>query len=588
MRQKLGMMIVTLAVAVTPISADIPAHYFCGGAIEYSSRSWFQRSEPQGSRSGTIELEKPPVKCPQFSAMWRVAGGLGDTAAIPSIIPGNGTLDTSTSLYYSVTPQTPFGNLGILGTMMGRIFGGPAYGYSGRSAAEDIATIKTMSAKMVGVLDSDTAYVQSQIPIIRQQVQADTASLQTRVLAFRSQISAEQMTTRAALNARGPQNVPYPPGRLDSLLVSLQTAQQIAAIEAAIPREHLRPSGGSVLNSLDSVRANVYGDKPEVEQRIEYENSKIRAAVATSSGASQSAQVLLSYAQNSTAAAQRFALSRSNASSEVANHLVQESQSCRYASRGLIKVVMVATIQPDGSLADVPWTPGKQFPANAVRSDLARFDSAAATAAAALDAGAIIVAGLPEAQRSDGIELVREGRSLQSDAQAAYLNGRFDEGWLLQCGALEIGSLAKAPQAYNDSLAEPDASELSEFTKALGEETLSAAEAKAGGELGRIVTGMEELEGPIGITKDFAEFNAALVKYLSNPTPELAATIENYGIKFGLTTTGATLAGALAVAAELSGGWVFTAGVAAGVAAEYATKALISYSRQQHQKKPIP
>jgi hypothetical protein len=151
--------------------------------------------------------------------------------------------------------------------------------------------------------------------------------------------------------------------RIDDFLKSpgdLQTSQDLIASFKGVdfslpslPATAVVPDV-PVITGVTAAKA-AFGDRKSVmSQRIERERLK-EASELTGLNASLGAQLV--------DMADRF---EARGAHDLANDMLLDAASIRFAKRGALKTAQITVVQPDGSLASVPWKPSEGFPANAL------------------------------------------------------------------------------------------------------------------------------------------------------------------------------------------------------------------------------
>jgi hypothetical protein len=566
--------------------ADVPSHYYCGGAVEYFANGWWQQLAPQGAQSGVLPLTISPQTCPDFSTKLIFPGGIGDTQMVPAMPSRGGAIDNY-SLYYSVTPSNWFGTAGVLGQVLGQMFGGPEYSPMSQKMSVELSNIRKLSNQIVDTLNSDRSYVQSQLSIQGLQARNDVTRLEAaaQVLEKRDIDDSNRLAASISLRPTLPPTVPET--QLDSVLDLLEQKRTIAEIAASIPPENLRPDGSSMFGALDGMRTASFGGLSDLAKALAREEAKLNGAIATTAATNGSATVLYTRAAAALATAEKFSRSVSPAALDIAEALLMEARTDRYAALGRMHQGAAAIAGPDGSIALRPLGPDDQMPPDSVVQDAANFVGMESVARSELTSAEAVIATRTGVDRERAEELLNLSAAMIDRAEMAYFGGRLPEGKFLAAGAIRFLVLARDYASAPPDLLTPETrAELAEFGKSLFGTTLDAAHDNMIGEIGRIATDVEGLDAVFGVFRDFAAFNTALVSYTQAPTEEKLNAVEFLGVKFGFSLTATSFATAVATAASLSAGWIVAAGVAAGVAADYAARALILEAT--HPPKPAP
>jgi hypothetical protein len=573
-----------LMVWSTISAADVAAHFYCGGAVQYFANGWWIHRGPAGNVGELSAMPAPPAACPSYSSEMTYPGGLGSQSPLPSSPPPSGGTIDGSSVFYSMTPQQSFGAVGLLGQILGRLFAGPEYSPTSQDMNRELERIRSYSHDMVTALKSDTSYARSQVPAQTSWARADSDKQRSVLKAGRDADSLNANQLETAINARPTPPPVVPQTNLGAVLELLEQRKNIAEISNAIPPENLRLSGPSMYGTLDGARSQAGDGKTQLEQEEDHELAKLTAAIAKTGSSSSHISPLFVRAQATLATARQFSQDVTPAALAIAGSLLVEARSERFAAVGVSRgQTAVAVVNADGSVALHPRSSAEPVPANSLVEDAAAFASAQSVARSDLGNAQTLVEERSGSDRERGRLLLRMSQSLFDNAGIAYFSGQLGEGKALAASAIYVMGIAANDQSPHTALLNPETrQEAIEFAKSLFLSSFDAAQDNTVGEMGKILTGIEDLDAVSGMLRDFSSFNGAIVEYVQHPTSENKEKVAELALKFNFALTGESAVAAAVAAGTLSVGWGIVAGLAVSVAADHAARAMIMQGLEKH------
>jgi len=558
--------------------ADVPTHFYCGGAFQYFANGWWAHSGPNGNVGQLIPLAAAPKVCPNFSATMIYPNGIGGQSLPPSGYPsGGGTIGGANSLYSSTVPQELYGIFGIMGQVMGELFGGPEYTPNGGNVSAELDRIRKYSSDMVGALNSDAAFVRSQLPLHTNWARSDGNGLRISLGNERHEDAALAARLEAATLARPALPAESTPTKVGAVIELLERGKNISEISGAIPLENVRPSGKSMYGSLDALRVRIGGGISALERQLQHEQLKLTREAGRTQPNRDLALRYVERANTTLGMARLFIANGSSLSATIAEQLIGEARSARYAAMGLSQgQTSVAVINTDGSVTLQSKYEKVEYPSNSLVEDAVQFVSAQRLARTSLTKVESDVISKSGDSKAKGLLLVKMSDALFDNADFAYFSGNIHEAKALAASAVYIMEMAEDGWIPKQASLSPEAKqEAYEFSKSLLGSAFDATQDDVVGETGKLLTEIESLDKVSAMLRDWTDFNSSIVEYIKNPSSDNKVKIAELGVKFGLSATGGAVVTAAVTAGALSAGGGIVIGLAVTVGAEYAAKAII-------------